>query len=73
MRARRVDLERFNKDTTTHAGLWLDKFLSEQNQQGGGDEGVGEKAAHFRSLGHHPCPVGYREAFERWKSGLDGQ
>lgn len=71
MRARRNALDGIKRQPTTHAGLWLDKFLPEQNEQGSdGDAGVGAKGEHIRSLANHPVPPGYAEAFARWHADL---
>lgn len=73
MRARRKALDDIKRQPTTHAGLWLDKFLLEQNEQGReGDAGVGAKGEHIRSLANHPVPPGYAAAFARWHADLVG-
>lgn len=72
MQARRNDLKGIVRQPTTHAGLWLDKFLPEQNEKGAeGDAGVGAKAEHIAALAGHPVPPGYREAFSRWRAALE--
>jgi CRISPR-associated protein Cmr6 len=71
MRARRKALDegslRVNRSNTTHIGLWLDRYLAEQNEQGTkNEEGVGEKANHIQSVERTEVPRGYLHAFERW-------
>ncbi|MCA9526382.1 MAG: type III-B CRISPR module RAMP protein Cmr6 [Myxococcales bacterium] len=72
MKARREALERVDRSATTHAGLWLDRYLSVQNDQRnpGSTEGVGEKANHFRSVESTAVPRGYVEACDRWRQSL---
>ena len=72
MKARREALERVDRSATTHAGLWLDRYLSVQNDQRnpGSTEGVGEKAYHFRSVESTAVPRGYVEAYDRWRQSL---
>lgn len=49
-----------------HAGLWLDKFLPEQTEQGG--ESV--YTNHFRSVTTIPVAPTYRYFFARWEQAL---
>lgn len=72
MQARRDALKGIERQPTTHAGLWLDRFLPEQNEQDAeSDAGVGAKAAHIAALAGHPVPPGYGEAFRRWRAALE--
>ncbi len=69
MSSRRDALREVTRQSSTHAGLWLDKFLREQTT-GDGQEGVGEKAWLIHQLEGLPCPGGYAEAFARRESGF---
>lgn len=62
----------------THIGLWLDRYLKVQNEQGAKDEqgvkdkeGVGEKARHLLSVHRMPAPAGYPEAYRRSRAELE--
>lgn len=71
MQARRNVVKDLTVSSTTHAGLWWDKYLLEQNDQNdNGDEGVGAKATHIREIAGIAVPQGYREAFDRWQAAL---
>ncbi|GMV43315.1 MAG: hypothetical protein AMXMBFR64_50310 [Myxococcales bacterium] len=55
--------------TTTHSGLWLDKFLpavKDDDASGQGDEGV--KAQHIKKVQERTAPDGYKSSFERWRA-----
>lgn len=66
MEARRNALKHLPFQDTVHAGLWIDKMLPAQNDKGG-DEGKGDKGRHIQRLSDVKIPVGYREAFKRWR------
>ena len=66
--ARRNVLENIkpNAQRFPHAGLWLDKFLPEQAEQGG--ENV--YTSHFRDVTTIPVAPAYRHFFARWEQAL---
>jgi len=71
--ARRTCLEGVHKSTSTHIGLWLDRYLKIQNDQNhktDDDPGIGEKANHIKSVENTPVPNGYLQAFERWRESF---
>ncbi|GAB4559037.1 MAG: hypothetical protein Kow0047_04610 [Anaerolineae bacterium] len=66
--ARRKSLQRVEMDVTSapHVGLWLDKFLPEQSEQGG--ENL--YAPHFEQATKIPAPQAYTKYFQRWEEAL---
>ena len=62
--ARRPGLTSVLRQSSTHAGLWMDRYLSEHAD--------GAKAKHLSGLVGMPTPEGYPAAFERWMAGLTG-
>lgn len=68
MEARRKALKGVAKGSSTHAGLWLDKFLTHQTEDGKKDDQAAKaKAALVKDLGELAVPDGYTEAFQRRK------
>lgn len=66
MLARRKSLHHVNVQTCTHAGLWLDKFLKYQTEDGTNDEQTKKARADLIiDLGKIAVPEGYRQAFSR--------
>ncbi len=67
MKARRKSLHHVNVQTCTHAGLWLDKFLTDQTEEGKKDEQATKaKASLIQELGSIiKIPTGYEKAFSR--------
>ena len=49
-----------------HPGLWLDKFLKEQTEQGGENT----YTAHFEAATNIPVSPAYRKFYDRWKKML---
>ena len=73
MLARRKSLHHVNVQTCTHAGLWLDKFLKYQTEDGTNDEQTKKARADLIiDLGKIAVPEGYRQAFSRRKLWKDG-
>lgn len=71
MRARRRALDGVRRQPSTHIGLWLDRYLDEQNeQQTESDEGKGAKADHIRGVQGMPVPAGYTAALKRRREDL---
>lgn len=64
MRSRRAVLTAVHRERSTHAGLWLDKYLGAQTVEGD-ETGAGEKAKLIREVSSLPVPEGYPRAFER--------
>ncbi len=59
MNCRRSDLSKIDCLAHTHAGLWIDKFLRKQDNDG-------SKSDHFKEVQDKiTLPEGYREAFNR--------
>ena len=56
---------------STHVGLWLDKFLAEQEVKGTGSGSEGNpRPRHYKSVVRLKVPQIYRLFFERWKRTL---
>ncbi len=49
-----------------HPGLWLDKFLKEQTEQGGENT----YTAHFEAATHIPVAPAYKKFYDRWEKML---
>jgi len=64
MPCRRSDLQETICQATTHAGLWLDKYLVEQTKESGGD-GVGCRSDLILDIGKLEAPRGYFDAIQR--------
>ena len=60
-------MQTVSSQPSTHAGLWLDKYLEHQ-PEGGGE---GPRAGHFDEAAKRPVPPGYPILFGRWKSALE--
>jgi len=60
-------LEKVEMTATTHAGLWLDKYLKEQSE-GGGEKA---KTSHFNEVAKKSTPDAYRAFFARWQQSLE--
>lgn len=76
MEARRKALKGVAKGSSTHAGLWLDKFLTDQPEDGQktgkkDEQAAKAKAALVKELGEIDVPDGYTEAFQRRKELFD--
>ncbi len=54
---------------STHAGLWLDKFLPEQELKGAGSDG-NPRAQHYKSVVRLKVPQVYHRFFEQWQCAL---
>jgi CRISPR-associated protein Cmr6 len=65
--SRRTELEELGMAVTTHAGLWIDKYLKEQ-AEGGGEKA---KTGHFDEVAKKPVPAAYPVFFERWQQALE--
>ena len=66
MKARRDLLANICVQETTHAGLWLDKFLEHQTEEDGKDkEAIGKKAQLIQEVSTIEVPAGYQEAHKR--------
>jgi|JI61114BRNA_FD_contig_61_2283007_length_1422_multi_2_in_0_out_0_2 CRISPR-associated protein Cmr6 len=73
MLARRADLQKIKKQASTHAGLWLDKFLEYQTEAGVKDESATKaKALLIKELGAIAVPDKYEQAFLRRKKLFEG-
>jgi CRISPR-associated protein Cmr6 len=72
--ARRDALRDVKLDGSTHVGLWLDRYLDFQNDQTQRaereDGDAGRIGQHFLSVQARPIPLGYPEAYDRWRAGL---
>jgi CRISPR-associated protein Cmr6 len=66
MQSRRDQLQEVSSQSSTHVGLWLDKYLEEQ-LEGGGEK---PKAGHFDEAAKKPVPPAYLVFFERWQQAL---
>lgn len=76
MLSRRNVLAKIQKSPTTHAGLWLDKFLKAQTtdeNESKDQDGTGAKAELIQSLDGHPMPVGYHQAYVRLRDGFQAE
>ena len=75
MRARRERLARVTIRPDTHAGLWMDRYLSDQTGEGGDDDKAkGAKARLIRDLSRTvTVPRGYREMLTRLQSSFAGR
>jgi CRISPR-associated protein Cmr6 len=72
MLARRKSLHHVKVQTCTHAGLWLDKFLKYQTEDGTNDEQTKKARADLIiDLGKIAVPEGYRQAFSRRQQLFD--
>jgi CRISPR-associated protein Cmr6 len=67
MQSRRDQLQKVPSQSSTHAGLWLDKYLEEQ-LDGGGEK---PKTGHFDEVAQGPVPAAYTVFFERWQQALE--
>lgn len=66
MLARRKELASILVQPTTHAGLWLDKYLTDQPVEGVKDErATAAKATMIQQVSQIGIPTGYRESFDR--------
>lgn len=64
---RRTNLDNVAINATTHAGLWLDKYLKEQTE-GGGENA---KKDHFEQIANNPVSDVYPGFFTRWQQSLE--
>ena len=74
MLSRRNVLARIQKGATTHAGLWLDKFLTAQTtgeREDAAVAGTGAKAEIIRAVEGCKAPAEYREAYTRLRDGFN--
>ena len=62
---RRAPLLDITLNPTTHAGLWLDRFLDDR------EEPDGAKGRHLKALAAHPMPDGYEVAFALRKQDFE--
>lgn len=68
MQAQRNVLYNKKPGSSPHAGLWLDKFLTDQTEEGKKDEKASQaKAKLIKELSDIKVPDGYRDAFVRRK------
>jgi CRISPR-associated protein Cmr6 len=67
MQSRRDQLQEVSSQSSTHVGLWLDKYLEEQ-LEGGGEK---PKTGHFDEVAKKPIPPAYQVFFERWQQALE--
>jgi len=65
MSTRRQPLESLQKTTTTNAGLWLDKFIREQDP-----EHKESRRALVQEVAAIRAPEDYSRCFERWRRAL---
>jgi len=65
--SRREELRSVKIGTTTHAGLWLDKYLEKQVEGGGGNA----KKPHFEAVAKSLLSPAYATFFERWQQSLE--
>jgi CRISPR-associated protein Cmr6 len=65
--SRRTTLEKVEMTATTHAGLWLDKYLKEQSAEGGGST----KTGHFKEAAEKRISDAYQVSFTRWQQSLE--
>jgi CRISPR-associated protein Cmr6 len=63
-RALRDNLKEVAVQPSTHAGLWLDRFLGDLDASGA-------KQAHLSTLSRIQVPAGYPAFFRRWKTALE--
>jgi CRISPR-associated protein Cmr6 len=72
MKARRSELEKasFDDKSGTHPGLWMDKFLEDQTEDGDGSAGVGSKSKLLEEVARTAVPLGYSKAFVARKAAL---
>ncbi|MCA9543434.1 MAG: type III-B CRISPR module RAMP protein Cmr6, partial [Myxococcales bacterium] len=71
MQARRNELTGvtfIKSPPVTNPGLWLDKYLPQQEVRGANGGDGNAKGAHMRSADRCPIPSGYAEAFQRWQA-----
>ena len=68
--ARRKALRDLDPAPTTHAGLWLDRFLPKQPKATNSDEDKGTIQAHIKRLADIKVPDTYRHHFKRWEDHL---
>ncbi len=60
-----------SKEGSTHAGLWLDKFLAEQEEKKAGSGSQGNtRTKHYKSVVRLRVPQIYRDFFQRWQCAL---
>lgn len=67
MQSRRNQLRSTSWQTSTHPGLWLDKYLPGQ-MEGGGEKA---KHRHFQEVAARPVPPGYPVFFKTWERALE--
>ncbi len=65
MSTRRQALANCRKQATTHAGLWLDKFIREQSR-----EDIGSRRELIEQASSIPIPKSYARWFEQWQQSL---
>lgn len=58
------------RDEEPHAGLWLDKFIFNQESKGGQEKKDTPKTALVKEVARIPVPESYGKFFERWKTAL---
>lgn len=64
MSSRRSALDSLSVSSDTHAGLWLEKCLSDVAEKGPG------RQEHFRQLDRLSVPAEYRRFFQRWRDSV---
>lgn len=57
--------------STTHAGVWLDRFLPKQPKATNTDEDKGTIQAHIKRLDQIKVPAPYIHHYERWRRHLN--
>lgn len=72
--ARRAVLEPIQWERAEHAGLWLDKYLKNQDRKATGDDDNRDTARHqlMVEATRIALPAGYDKFFARWESTLSG-
>ncbi len=68
----RVALCELRPNDTTHAGLWLDRFLATEDKMLKGDEAKGARKEHIRQLlSTLKVPVPYQKHARRWQAHFE--
>lgn len=72
--ARRAVLEPIKWERAEHAGLWLDKYLKNQDRKATGDDDNRDTARHqlMAEATRIALPAGYDKFFAQWESALSG-
>lgn len=68
---RRNDLSEIRPTTDAHAGLWLDKFIFNQDSKGGQEKKDTPKTTLVKEVARIPVPKPYESFYRRWEAGLN--